>query len=478
MVVGAGLGGLSAAIYARLAGHDVLVLEQGDQVGGKAGALQQSGYRLDPGPSIVILTRIYAQLFRDAGRLMDDYLRFRRLDPFSRVLMAGAAPLDLPADADACRQVIAEIAPQDLAGFDHLIKTLDDVAPLIDATVFDHPIERIWQLADPRLIRFAMRFDLQATYKEMVDRWFTSDLLRAFFYGFPSYSGLTYHAKAPGALMIPYFMLREGVWWPEGGIGAIPTAFHRLALELGVEFRIQSQVTGLQTARGRIRAAQLANGEAVAGDAFIVNRDPLTAGEWLGRTTDAAPSFSYFTLHAGVPREIEGLSHHTLLVPQDFERAFVDLYDRRRFPESPIVYVNATHLEDPTTAPAGASNLFSVVTCPAMETGWSWEETLPRARQAVRQQLAAFGLGYSDEEVAFERVQSPPYFAQAHGNYRGSLYGPDVKHWPWGLMPPFNSDREFRNLAWVGGAVQPGAGMPMVTVGGRFAAAHVERYLR
>jgi len=286
---------------------------------------------------------------------------------------------------------------------------------------------------------------------------------------------LTYHAKAPGALMVPYYMLREGVWWPEGGVGAIPAAFHRLAAELGVRFRFGADVVGMDVGRGRVLRVRTADGDVAEAEAFIVNRDPIAAGVWLGRPADLPPSFSYLTLHAGVPRPVPGLAHHTLLIPADFARAFEDLYDRRRFPASPIVYVNATHLEDPAAAPRGASNVFAVATSPAMEDGWSWEEETPRALEAVRRSLDAFGVGWSEGEAAFERVQNPPYFAAAHGNHRGSLYGPDVRHWPWKMLPMFNHDRQFPNLAYVGGAVQPGAGMPMVTLGGRFAAALIGR---
>ncbi|MEJ5170677.1 MAG: phytoene desaturase family protein [Fimbriimonadales bacterium] len=470
IVIGAGLGGLSAAIHARLLGHEVLVLERQDRPGGKAASLHLHGYRLDPGPSIVILTRIYDRVFRDAGRRMEDYLRFRRLDPIARVLFEGAEALDLPADAEECLRVIRERAPEDAESLRRLLARLDRVAPLLDATVFHHPIDSLVRLADPKLARFATAFDPRATFRQLVDRAFSSPLLRAFFYGFPSYSGLTYDAKAPGALLIPYLMLREGVWWPEGGVVAIPEAFHRLAMELGVEFRFQCDVAQMDHARGRVTRVRTAAGEVHEADAFVCNVDPTTAGRWFGRPANLRPSFSYFTLHAGVPRLVPGLAHHTLLIPKDYEQAYRELYEQKRFPTRPIVYVNATHLEDPSTAPPGASNVFAVATSPAIEKGWSWEQETERARRAVLRQLQEFGVGWSDGEAAFERIQNPPYFERAHGNHRGSLYGPDVAHWPWRLLPLFNRDREFRNLVYVGGAVQPGAGMPMVTLGGRFAA--------
>ena len=100
IVIGAGMGGLSAAIHARLLGRDVLVLEKGASSGGKAAGISIAGYELDPGPSIIILTEIYAKVFERAGRKMEDYLQFRRLDTISRVFFEGSEPLDLPAGSE------------------------------------------------------------------------------------------------------------------------------------------------------------------------------------------------------------------------------------------------------------------------------------------------------------------------------------------------------------------------------------------
>lgn len=470
VVIGAGQGGLSAAIHARLAGHDVLVFEQREVVGGKAASLERDGYRLDPGPSIVILPRLYEDVFQRAGRAMEPYLRFRRLDPISRVIFEDEEPLDLPASADACLEAIGRRAPRDVESVRALLAKLDRVAPLIDRSIFRRPYERPWQLADPNLVRTALHFDVRATYRELVDGMFESPLLRAFFYGFPSYSGQTYDSRAPGALLIPYYMVREGVWWPEGGVGAIPSTFARLARELGVRIEIGVRVRSLETDGRRVSAVRLADGSTESASAVIANVDRFTVAGWLGRRIHARPSLSYFTVTWGIRRTWPNLAHHMLIVPRSYENAFELLYRRRTWPSPPLVYVNAVTVTDPSLAPPGRTSLFAVVTVPACEAGLDWDGRRGEFSAEVRRILARNGWSFSDEEVDFEEIQTPATFKERDGNYEGSLYGLDEGHRLWGLFPATNRDPSFANLFYAGGSVQPGAGLPMVTLSGMFAA--------
>ncbi|MBX7134310.1 MAG: phytoene desaturase [Fimbriimonadaceae bacterium] len=460
VIVGAGLGGLSAAIHARLRGWDVLVLEQSDRTGGKAAGIEIDGFHLDPGPSIIIVPEIYRDVFRAAGRNPDDYLQFERLSVLSRIYFEGSETVDLPADYDECLRLLRGLAPDDEAAFRALISKLDGCVPNLERAVFERPILKQSDFMRPGLLSFGMKFNPFRTYKDMVDGWFSSPLLRAFFYGFPSYSGQTYRDNAPGALLIPYYMLQSGVYFPRGGVRAIPAAFERLASELGVEFRFGArfkQFVGEQS-------VELDGGEILEADGVICNIDKLTAtGE-----TQVEPSMSYFTLHWGLRRELSGLEHHTLLIPKDFERGFKKLY-ANQFPNPPIAYLNATAALDPEAAPPGCTNLFAVVTVPADVPALDWHERRDEYRDLVLSVIRKAGFEWDDAEILFERVQDPPYFAQAHGNYRGSLYGPTQKHRAFGLFPLMNWDSKHPHRAYCGGSVQPGAGLPMVTLSGKFA---------
>ena len=462
------MGGLSASIHARLAGFEVLVVEKGSVPGGKAAGFNIAGYRLDPGPSIVILKDIYEDLFARAGRSIADYLRFIRLDPFTRVCFEGSDCFDLPADRKDCLDVLKARFPLDAKRMEWLMDKGDRVIGDVRRTVFARPFEHPWQIANPSMIKVGLALGGQTPYKQVVDRWFTSPELRAFFYGFPSYGGQTYDSVAPGAFLIPYLMLSEGVYYPEGGVASIPAALHRLGIDLGVEFRFDTTVTGLIVDRSRVRALETSKGP-VDCDAVICNVDPYTAGAWLGRTYNLEPNLSYFTVHWGLRTNAKELSCHTLFVPKDFESGFDQLYRQRRFPDSPIVYVNATSSVDPSSAPPGCANVFAVATSPAITDELDWAETASMARQAMLKTMDKCGLSINATDVEFEREQSPATFYERDGNYRGSLYGPVEKHRLFGMMPQRNYDEEYRNLYYCGGSVQPGAGLPMVMLSGKFA---------
>jgi phytoene desaturase len=340
----------------------------------------------------------------------------------------------------------------------------------IDRSIFSHPYDRFWQLLDPNLMSMALRFDVRKSYRELVDSFFTSPLLKAFFYGFPSYGGQTYDSKAAGALLIPYLMLDEGVFYPEGGVSSIPAAFYKLAVELGVELRFGAKVRSLESDGRRVKSIILDSGERLEAETVISNVDRLTTRSWLGHTVDWKPSLSYFTVHWGIKKRLPGLSHHTLLVPDAFQSGFEQLYRDSVFPDKPIVYLNATAIEDDQVAPPGCENLFAVITSPAKESHLDWERDRDRYVTQTRQSICEFGFEWDDAEIEFERVQTPNYFEERHGNYLGSLYGPHERHRLFGILPLRNYDEDYPNLFYCGGSVQPGAGLPMVTLSGRFAA--------
>ncbi len=467
-VIGGGQAGLSAAIHLRLMGLEVELLEQRGVWGGKAAGLQESGFDLDPGPSIIISPWIYADVFARAGERMADHLRLRQVDPIFRMMLEDRV-LDLPPD----REGFLSCIQQDESAHRRLFAQLDNVYPHIRDTIFERPFDRPWHLVHPKLIATALPFDLRKSYRQQIDALFLSPELRALYYGFPSYSGQTYHGRAAGALVVPYLMVEEGVWFPDGGVAAIPAAFAALAARLGVTMRPGSRVLGLAREGDRVRAVRLEGQDDIEADLVVSAVDRITVEtQWLDRRLDLTPSFSYFTLHLGLRKELLGLKHHTLLVPPDFAQGFEQLYGEGLPPDAPVVYLNST------PAPEGCTNLFIVLTVPAMRSHLDWQAEEVRQRGLALEIVRRFGWSWEPEDVVFERMQSPRTFQERDGSWRGSLYGPLGDERLFGLLPLANDDPELKNLFYAGGSVQPGAGLPMATLSGRFAAEKAGRRFR
>ncbi len=479
LIIGAGVAGLSAAIHARLMGHRVLVVEARAVSGGKAAAVETHGFRFDPGPSIVILPKLYEPLFRAAGKEMAQMLPMRRLETLARVFVEGKEPFDLPASRPGVMRAIERISPPDARAFAQLMDRLSEAVPLIEQTIFKQPYEKATQLLDKKLIGVGMKLGMMGEYKSFIDKQFSSPFMRAFLYGFPAYSGQSYRAKALGALSIPYFMLTDGVYYPTGGVGAIPKALEALARELGARFEFGKKVKHLRGDKGRVREVVFEGGESMKVDAVIVGADRLTAETWLGRRPTQEPSYSYFTVQLGLKTKLPALAHHNLFIPDDAARAFRQLYEEQHYPERPVVYVNSVATTDPSAAPAGGSDLLAVVTSPAIRRDLDWKRKAPEFRERLFGLLGSFGLRVPPEAIAVELVQTPLTFNQEFGNFKGSLYGPTEKERLFGGMFPLgNRDPEYGNLTYCGCSVQPGAGLPMAVLSGRFAVETLSKQLR
>lgn len=300
---------------------------------------------------------------------------------------------------------------------------------------------------------------------------FTSELLRSFFYGFPTYSGNTYHAKAVGALLIPYYLLTDGVYYPRGGVAAIPNALERLAKELGVQIKAGTRVTGVGTDGKNVTSILTGSGSKTKCDAVISNIDRFTVyTKYLARSVLDPPSYSYFTMAWHVTSDMNPYAHHNLIIPEDFRKSYKSLYDDFSPAKEPLVYVNSPTVTDPETAPAGRALQFAVVTVPANTRQNPWdllEETYPKN---VMSMLRTVPHGGGIENETLLDIQSPIVFEQRDGSFKGSLYGLTEKKRLYGILPSTNRDPVLKNLFYCGGSVQPGAGLPMVVLSGKFAA--------
>ncbi len=493
VVIGGGLGGLSAALELRRRGFEVTVLERHAEVGGKASTRTEAGYRWDEGPSIVVMPWVYRTLF-EASRLDPDaYLPFKRLDPAFRIILSDGQELTIPASVEGVRDTFAALNPADGKGFVKFMERMDRFARIIDHAYCDRILENFGQVMLSPLMLSATMIPPTKSYAAEINQHFQSPAIREMLYGFPTYSGFD-PSHAPASLaIIPWTILREGVWYPsEGGIAAIPRAIARACRDVGVDIRTgveveaierdsTGRVTGIATSSGPIAApVVISNSDYVHTHRMLRGGPGFSAEVEALRRGDAQPSTSFFTIQLGCKKAWAKQAHHLLLLTPGSKTVYDELYVREVFPADPPIYVNITSETDPADAPPGGSNPFIVVGAPPLRPGEPPDKDFEaRYADQILARLERAGFDGISSTAEVRRVTGQGDWVDRFHAFRGSIYGLGNKHNViGGNFRPLNYRADVPGLYFVGGGVQPGAGMPMVVQSGKITAERIAKDLR
>jgi len=494
VVIGAGLGGLSAALELSRRGYDVIVLERHATPGGKASTRSWNGWRWDEGPSIVVMTWVYRELF-EAQRLDPDaFLPFKRLDPAFEVILSDGRTLTIPADEQGCVEAFSQIDPNDAQALQFFLAKVDRFAKLIGRSYCDRILETWPQVMLSPLMVSAAVISPNTTYVEEIKQWFKNPWIRELFYGFPTYSGFD-PASAPASLVImPWIILREGVWYPcQGGIAAIPRALAAACREVGIEIRTGVEVEAIErNALGNVTRVATSQGpietEIVVSNADYIHTlrmlrgGPLSQEVQAMRSGRAEPSTSFFTVQLACDRVWPHLSHHLLTLTPGSQQVYRQIYHEHRYPDDPPLYVNTTSVTDPGDAPPGGSNPFMVINIPPLK-----REGDPIEPEATREFQEAYadraikrledsGLEGLNASIRHRYITSASDWMSRFYAFRGSIYGLGPSHNILnGGFRPLPILKEVPGLYFVGGAVQPGPGMPMVVQSGKIVAARIAK---
>lgn len=479
VIIGAGIGGLSAAIRLAAAGRRVVVLEQNAQVGGKMGQIQADGFRWDTGPSVITMRPVFAELFQCAGRRLEEYLTLQPVDPLTRYFYPDGVQLDVTRDWPALAAQIEAIEPHDVQGY---LQFLAYAARLHSITgpvfIYDQPPTwRSFLHVSPLTLA---KIDPWFTLHQVVQRFVRSPHLRQLLGRFATYVGASPYA-APATLgVIAHVELTGGVWYPRGGIYAIAAALQRLALELGVEIRTACPVQQISVTNGHATGVRLADGAHLTAQTVVANVDVMTVYDRLlpldsatrirrQKMRTSEPSCSGYVVLLGVEGEHPALAHHNIFFAPDYRREFADIFQRGIPPHNPTMYVAITSKSDPTHAPPGCENWFVLVNAPPVDSRFDWQQEEGAYRNHVLETLAAFGYPLQ-ERIRHISVLTPVDLARRTGAWRGALYGLSSNQALNALRRPHNRCPHVQGLYFVGGTTHPGGGVPMVMLSGKVVA--------
>lgn len=474
LIAGGGVGGLSAAlnVKAKIPDAEVTIIEQ-HLFGGKAAQIEQQGFKFDPGPSIIIMTEIYEELFKLHNRNIHNYIDFKKLEHSFKVYFNGKEYL-IPADRENFLKFIEKNFPDDLQSIKKILELCDNTEHKLHNGIYKEPILNLIQFLKPQYLTFGLKKAIRTPFKKFVDQNIKSPMLKALFYGFPTYSGQSYHSISPSSLYIPYYIFTKGIYYPMGGIAQIPNALIKLCKELKINL-VNAQVTKITKKDNKITSVTTTQNnqeQTFKCDYLVSNIDKLIFGsKFLNRDISKyKPSYSYYTLHLGINKKLQNVQLHNQFIPTNFDEAYKQIFDNKKMPEKPLIYLNVPSAIDPSIAPPNNESLFFVVSTPAIEPTIDWEHYKQTAIDFILNNVKQYGIDIKKKEIITSRIQTPLYFEEQHNNYKGSLYGADEKFNFLHMFPDKNTDTQYKNLFYCGGSVQPGAGLPMVMLSGKFAA--------
>lgn len=484
VVVGAGLSGLACALHLLGSGRRVTVVERDRGPGGRTGRLRLGGYEMDTGPTVLTMPHLADEAFAAVGDSLYRHVELIALHPAYRACFADGTSLDVHTDGEAMEAEVLRFAgPAEAAGYRGLRDWLErlyraQMRRFID-TNFDSP----FRLVHPDLARLAALGGFTSLDRR-IGRFLSDERLRRVFSFQALYAGVAPARALAAYAVIAYMDTVAGVWFPRGGMHALPRGMADAATGAGAVFRWSAEATELERSAGRVRAVRLASGERIPCDAVVLTCELPTAHQLLGcaprRPVALRHSPSAVVLHAGTDRTWPGLAHHTLSFGTAWERTFDELTVRGQLMSDPSLLITRPTAHDPDMAPSGRHLHYVLAPCPNTDVGPSaadWRDLGPRYRDSLVAELERRGLEGFADSVQSEMLVTPLDWT-AQGHAAGSPFSVSHTFAQTGPFRPRNLVRGLENVVLAGCGTTPGVGVPTVLISGKLAAARVTGGLR
>ena len=483
VVIGAGIGGLVAALELANRGLEVTVLERASGPGGKMRESVVAGQPIDGGPTVLTMRWVFEDLCEAVGARLADHLDLQPAGVLARHAWPDGSTLDLHADLDQSADAVGRFAGASEARrflrFHAEARHIHDVLrePFLCGQR-PNPLSLTWRIG---LHRFPDLLSIRPfeTMWQALSRHFADPRLRQLYGRYATYCGSSPFA-APATLMLVAHVEQSGVWLVGGGMHRIARSLAGLASERGARLRYGVEVRDIRVEHGRVAGVTLADGEQIAAGNVICNADPaaLSAGRFGDAAAAAlgarrAPQRSLSALTWAVHAETAGfpLHRHNVFFSSDYAAEFDQIFTQRRLPTEPTVYVCAQD-RDGAAAVSGPERLLCLVNAPATGDAGAFDaEEFERCETRTFQHLETLGLRITRRpETSLRTV--PADFERLFPATGGALYGQASHGWRASFSRPAGLTR-LPGLVLAGGSTHPGPGVPMAALSGRLAAAAV-----
>jgi phytoene desaturase len=504
LVIGAGFGGIAAALRLRARGYRVTLIDKQDQLGGRATVYRRNGYVFDAGPTVVTAPFLFDELFALFGKRREDYITFVPVYPWYRIQFADGTRFDYGGTLDQTLAEIRKIEPADADGYLRLLAHTKKIFDVGFTQLGDKPFDTMWSMV--RCAPALMRLGNWRTVWQMASKYIKNDKLRRVFSFQPLLVGGNPFTTTSIYSLIQYLEREWGVHFAMGGTGAIVDGLRRLMEEEGIEVRLGEEVQRIQIARPNDYAAQkdlnAAQGPwagarsschyevqferstclfgvdtgrtTTLSDVLVLNADAPTAykhliapefrPKWPDRKIDKLKfSMGLFVLYFGTTRQYPDIAHHTILLGEKYGDLLKEMFDAKQLELSDLsVYLHRPTATDPSMAPPGCDSFYVLVPVPNLQGGQDWKTLGPQYRDVVIDYLERTHLPGLRECITEDFYVTPEHFRDNLNTLHGTGFSIQPTFEQSAYFRFHNKSEEIEGLYFVGAGTHPGAGMPGV----------------
>lgn len=488
VVVGAGIGGLAAAIRLQQAGYQVELFEKEPQVGGKMNRISEEGFTFDVGPTIVMMPKLYREVFELAGRNPDDYIPMTPVEPLMDISFSSDERVQLSNNLAEIVSTLEAIGEKDAQGYLEYLALLYKRYLIAKDNFLQRSFRGPGDFYNPKSLLAGIRLHTLGDAYSSVAKHVQDDRLRKSLAFQTLYIGISPYEGPSLYMIIPMIELLYGVWYMPGGMYAFADGMRRLFEEGGGQVHTSTPVERIAIENGRATGV-VVDGTLHVADAVVCGadfpyamkhlvNDERARGSYTDKAIDAMKySCSCFILYLGLDKRYPTDAIHSIRFASDFEKNIADIFEAERFPEDPSFYLYAPSSVDPDLAPEGMQTLYVLVPVPAlpaedeMSDACRWhDEDVAAYRERVLD-LVERETAYSDvrDHIVFEKAYTPFDFAERFNAYRGATFGLRPTLFQSNYWRPHNKAKQCEGLYFCGSSVHPGAGVPIVLLSARLA---------
>lgn len=468
VVVGAGFGGMAAALRLRAKGHRVLVVDRAGRLGGRAQVLERDGFRYDAGPTVITAPFLIDELFELFGRRRENYVEFVELSPWYRFRFADGSTFDYGGTLEDTLSEIRRISPGDECGY---LALLDQSRRLFDAgfaRLADQPFHRVSTML--RELPTLARLRADRSVWQLVSRHLKSPLLRQALSIQPLLVGGNPFETTSIYGLIHYLERKWGVFFAMGGTGALVDALGRLMVENGIEVRLSTTVDRIRIENGAATGVVLESGETITAGIVVSNCDPMFLyRHMVPRDARSATvkfklqsrlSMGLYVFYFGTRRRYPDVAHHTIWLGRRHRALLKDIFRARVLAEDFSLYLHRPTATDPSFAPAGCDSFYVLCPVPNTLSGIDWDIEGPRLRNRIVAALETSILPGLRKSITAEIEMTPVDFEERYLSYAGAGFSvaPHLTQSAW--LRFHNRAEGIANLYLTGAGTHPGAGIP------------------